>query len=328
MTGRRGRADREVAEATGGLAVAGDAADPAHAEAVVDRRVDAFGGSTWWSRTPASGSTAQRGDVDDEGWRATIDVNLTGPLCLVRAACRTDDRARRRLDRAGLERDRGFAASTDRRRLRRVEGGPDRPDARRSPSTSGRAGVRANAVCPGWVRTPMGDACDGRARRRAAIPRRGLPARDAARAAAARRRARGDRAVLPRSSRATRPRIVTGDDAAWPTAGRPRSTSAAIAFAIAGGGVVSFDHARTGGVRDRRRVGHRHGRSRCASPARGPRSSVADVRLDAAAETVDADRGRRGARARDRARRARSRPQADAGPRRRARGVRRRCTTS
>ena len=156
VTGRREGPLREVAEATGGLAIAGDAGDPAHAEAVIDRAVAAYGGVDVVIANAATGDGRNAIDVDDEGWQRALDVNLTGPLRLARASLPS------MIERGGgsivlVSSVIALAASTDSAayaatktaliglmRSLAVDFGP--------------RGVRANVVCPGWVRTPMGDA--------------------------------------------------------------------------------------------------------------------------------------------------------------------------
>ena len=69
------------------------------------------------------GGTA--GDVSDETWRATIDINLSGALCLVRAAMPHLEARGTRLDRAGVVGLR-FRRLDIQRRLRGIEGRHDR----------------------------------------------------------------------------------------------------------------------------------------------------------------------------------------------------------
>lgn len=155
VTGRRPGPIAEVAAVTGGMSVAGDAADPAHAGAAVEEAVRAFGGLDVVVANAGVGFGGTAGDVTDDAWRATIDTNLTGALLLVRAAMphlqargggsvvlvssvsglvSSSSSAAYVASKAGMI---GLAKSIA------VDGGP--------------LGVRANALCPGWVRTPMGD---------------------------------------------------------------------------------------------------------------------------------------------------------------------------
>ena len=154
VTGRREAPLRSVAEATGGLAFPGDASDPGHAPAAVAAAVEAFGGLDIVVANAGVGFGGDAGEVSDETWRATLDVNLTGPLFLVRAAM------------PQLE-DRGGAVVL----VSSVSGLVASPSSAAYVASkaaliglvksiavdAGPRGVRANALCPGWVRTPMGD---------------------------------------------------------------------------------------------------------------------------------------------------------------------------
>ena len=155
VTGRRPEPLEEVAEAAGAIAVAGDVADPGHAAAVVDEAIRACGGVDILVANAGAGDSGSAADVRDEGWQRTLDVNLTGPLRLVRAAIPS------MTERGGgsivlVSSVLGLTASTDSAaygttktamiglmRSIAVDFGPH--------------GIRANAICPGWVMTPMGD---------------------------------------------------------------------------------------------------------------------------------------------------------------------------
>lgn len=155
VTGRRREPLEAIAAEVGGLAVQGDAADPAHANQVVDATVAAFGGLDVVVANAGidrPGSVIEVADVD---WHRTFDVNVTGPLMLLRAAIPV------MLDRGGgsvvlvssvnglanapraVAYDASKAALISLARSIAVDFGP--------------RGIRANAVCPGWVSTPMGD---------------------------------------------------------------------------------------------------------------------------------------------------------------------------
>ena len=155
VTGRRPEPLEEVAAETGGLAVAGDTADDGHVRAAVATAVEAFGGLDVVVANAGLGFGGAAADVDDERWQRTLDVNLTGAFRLARAAIPRAGRTGRRLDRPGLERERARERYRE-RRLRRVEGGDERL-ARSLAVDYGPKGIRANAICPGWVITEMGD---------------------------------------------------------------------------------------------------------------------------------------------------------------------------
>jgi NAD(P)-dependent dehydrogenase (short-subunit alcohol dehydrogenase family) len=155
VTGRRREVLERVAADIGGLAVPGDAADPAHATEVVRSTVDAFGGIDVVVANAGIDRPGSVGDVTDADWHRTIDVNLTGPLMLLRAAIPV------MLDRGGgsvvlvssvnglANAPRAVAYDASKAGLISL--------ARSIAVDYGPRGIRANAVCPGWVTTPMGD---------------------------------------------------------------------------------------------------------------------------------------------------------------------------
>jgi meso-butanediol dehydrogenase/(S,S)-butanediol dehydrogenase/diacetyl reductase len=155
VTGRRPEPIAAVAEEIGGLAVAGDAVDAEHAAAAVEAARRSFGGLDVVVANAGVGFGGTAGDVPEDTWRRTIDVNVTGPLLLVRAALP-----------AMLERGGGAIVLVS-----SVSGLVSSP-ASAAYATSkaallglmrslavdyGPSGIRTNAVCPGWVETPMGD---------------------------------------------------------------------------------------------------------------------------------------------------------------------------
>jgi meso-butanediol dehydrogenase / (S,S)-butanediol dehydrogenase / diacetyl reductase len=155
VTGRRREPLEHLAAELDGIAVPGDAADPAHADEVVDAAVAAFGGIDVVVANAGIDRPGSVVEVTDDDWHRTIDVNLTGPLMLLRAAIPV------MIDRGGgsvvlvssvnglanapraVAYDASKAALISLARSIAVDFGP--------------RGIRANAVCPGWVVTPMGD---------------------------------------------------------------------------------------------------------------------------------------------------------------------------
>ena len=156
VTGRRREVIQEMAAELGGLAVAGDAADPAHAAEVVDATVAAFGGIDVVVANAGIDRPGSAVEVTDADWHRTIDVNLTGPLMLLRAAIPV------MIGRGGgsvvlvssvnglANAPRAVAYDASKAGLISL--------ARSVAVDFGPRGIRANAVCPGWVVTPMGDA--------------------------------------------------------------------------------------------------------------------------------------------------------------------------
>lgn len=159
VTGRRSEPLAVVADEVGGRAVPGDTSDPAHAAEAVATAVDTFGGLDIVVASAGidlgGGASGSAGDVDDERWQRTLDVNLTGPLVLTRAALP-----------AMVERGAGsivLVSSVNGLASAKRSVAYDTSKAgligltRSLAVDYGPQGIRANAVCPGWVVTPMGD---------------------------------------------------------------------------------------------------------------------------------------------------------------------------
>ena len=155
ITGRREGPIRSVADEIGGVAVPGDAADPAHATEAVRAARDRFGRLDIVVANAGLGSGGSAGDVTDQAWGHTMDVNLTGPMLLVRAGLPL------LLERGSgsivlVSSVSGLVSSTD--SVAYVTSKTALLGLMRSLAVDyGPRGVRTNAVCPGWVVTPMGD---------------------------------------------------------------------------------------------------------------------------------------------------------------------------
>jgi NAD(P)-dependent dehydrogenase (short-subunit alcohol dehydrogenase family) len=155
VTGRRPEPIAAISAEIGGLAVAGDTTDDTHVRAAVAAGREAFGGLDLVVASAGGGFFGAAGDVDDQAWQQTLDVNVTGALLLVRAALPS------LIERGGgsivlvsstaaLVSGRGNAAYVTAKaamvglvRSLAVDYGP--------------LGIRANALIPGWVVTPLGD---------------------------------------------------------------------------------------------------------------------------------------------------------------------------
>jgi NAD(P)-dependent dehydrogenase (short-subunit alcohol dehydrogenase family) len=155
VTGRRPEPLEVVAAETQGLAVPGDATDPEHAPALVAAAVELFGGLDIVVANAGAGYGGSAGEVDDERWTRTLEVNLTGALRLVRAALPA------LLERGGgsivlVSSVSGLVSGTDGAAY--VTSKTAMLGLARSIAVDyGPRGIRANALCPGWVVTPMGD---------------------------------------------------------------------------------------------------------------------------------------------------------------------------
>jgi len=154
VTGRRSGPIEEVAAATGGLAVVADTGDPAAAERAVAETVARFGGLDALVCNAGIGGEGSLRDLDPATWDDVVRINLTGPFLTARAAISHLADARGAI--VTVSSVAGLRASPDSlaycaskaglamlTQCIAVDHGPD--------------GVRANCVCPGWVRTPMAD---------------------------------------------------------------------------------------------------------------------------------------------------------------------------
>ena len=155
VTGRRPEPLEEVADEISGLALPGDIADPAQAPAVVAAAVERFGGLDVLVANAGVGFGRAAGDVEDEQWLRTLDVNLSGPLRVVRAALPA------MLDRGGgsivlVSSTSGLVAATESAAYVSSKHGLIGL-ARSLAVDYGPKGVRTNALCPGWVVTALAD---------------------------------------------------------------------------------------------------------------------------------------------------------------------------
>ena len=155
ITGRRPEPLDALADEFDALALPGDVGERADAEAAVAATVEHFGGLDGLvlnaGRSGAPGSLLE---VDPDGFADVHRVNVLGSLVTARAAIRPL-----------LERKGALVAVSSVAGLRAA------PDSVAYCSSKaalvmlvqciavdhGPAGVRANVVCPGWTRTPMGD---------------------------------------------------------------------------------------------------------------------------------------------------------------------------
>jgi meso-butanediol dehydrogenase / (S,S)-butanediol dehydrogenase / diacetyl reductase len=158
ITGRRERALEAVIETLPAgtvVACAGDVADPGDAERMVAKVLEFGGKLDVLVNNAGVGAVGSVVGHDFALWRQTLDANLTGPFLLMRAAI------------PHMIRDgRGSVIS-----ISSVAGVRCSPEsaayctskaglimlAHQVALDYGRYGIRSNAGCPGWVRTPMSE---------------------------------------------------------------------------------------------------------------------------------------------------------------------------
>jgi NAD(P)-dependent dehydrogenase (short-subunit alcohol dehydrogenase family) len=155
VMGRRREPLAAVAAEVGGIAIAGDAAAAPDAERAVAEVVERYGGLDVLVANAGGEGGGAVGRVDDETWDAGMRANLRSCFTASRAALSELVSRRGSIvvvsSIAALAAGPHMAGYTTAKaallgltRSLSVDYGPD--------------GVRVNAVCPGWVRTPMADA--------------------------------------------------------------------------------------------------------------------------------------------------------------------------
>jgi NAD(P)-dependent dehydrogenase (short-subunit alcohol dehydrogenase family) len=155
ISGRRREPLEAVARETGAMAVVADTGDPADASRAVAEALTAFGNL---ELLVCNAGVSMGGTVEEqslEGWEAVLRTNLTGAFLAMRAALpalvESNGSVVTIASDAGLRAGPASAAYCSAKaglvmltQCVALDYGP--------------RGVRANCVCPGWVRTPMADA--------------------------------------------------------------------------------------------------------------------------------------------------------------------------
>ncbi|MEU9702409.1 SDR family oxidoreductase [Streptomyces sp. NPDC047981] len=154
VSGRRPEPLRLVAEETGALAVPSDISAPDAVRALVDAAVGAHGRLDGVVLNAGIGRGGGVGEVTLDDWDAVLRTNLTGPFHLLRAALPHLLEARGAVvavaSVSALRNGVGNAAyATSKAALLQL--------CRSLAVDYGAAGLRANTVCPSWVRTDMAD---------------------------------------------------------------------------------------------------------------------------------------------------------------------------
>jgi meso-butanediol dehydrogenase / (S,S)-butanediol dehydrogenase / diacetyl reductase len=154
ITGRRREPLDQVAAETGALAVVADAGDPADSQKAVEAAKSAFGRLDLLVCNAGIGLGGTVEEQTPEGWDAVLRTNVTGAFLACRAALPELVQTKGSIVtissdaglRAGLRSAAYCTAKAGLIMLTQciaLDYGPQ--------------GVRANCICPGWVRTPMAD---------------------------------------------------------------------------------------------------------------------------------------------------------------------------
>jgi meso-butanediol dehydrogenase/(S,S)-butanediol dehydrogenase/diacetyl reductase len=148
-------AAREV-EAAGGSAtwIAGDVSNPAGADQAADAAISAYGRLDVLVCNHGVGDSLPTGEDTLQAWDRTLQINLTGAFLIARAALP------HLLERQGsvvtVSSTSGWLAGPGWASYCTSKAGLIMLT-RCLANDYGPRGIRANCVCPGWVRTPMGE---------------------------------------------------------------------------------------------------------------------------------------------------------------------------
>jgi NAD(P)-dependent dehydrogenase (short-subunit alcohol dehydrogenase family) len=154
VTGRRREPLEQVAAQTGGLAVVSDTSDAGSVRAAVDAAVERFGSLHVLVCSAGTGASGAVADQTPERWQGVIETNLTGAFLAAGAAL------------PHLLESRGAVVTVSSLGGLRVSPESAAYGASKAGLIMltqsialdyGPQGVRANCVCPGWIRTPMAD---------------------------------------------------------------------------------------------------------------------------------------------------------------------------
>jgi len=154
VAGRRIEPLESVAAAIGGVALATDAADTDSARSAVATVLERFGHLDVLVANAGGHGFAAAGVTDDAAWESAMRANLTTAFVMARESLSALIRSQGQIvvisSLAGLFAGPSVAGYTV---GKHALIGLTRTLAR----DYGRHGVRVNAICPGWVRTPMAD---------------------------------------------------------------------------------------------------------------------------------------------------------------------------
>jgi NAD(P)-dependent dehydrogenase (short-subunit alcohol dehydrogenase family) len=157
LVGRRRAPLDETAAGIDGdaLAVEADVGRASDAEAAIARAVEAFGGVDVLVNNAGVGDSGPILDETLERWEETLRTNLTGAFLMTQ--CALPHLLERRGSIVNVSSINGFVAGPGWTSYCVSKAGLIMLT-RCVAADYGRRGVRANVVCPGWVRSPMADA--------------------------------------------------------------------------------------------------------------------------------------------------------------------------
>jgi NAD(P)-dependent dehydrogenase (short-subunit alcohol dehydrogenase family) len=154
ITGRRREPLDAVAAETGALAVQADTGDPVDTDQAVAAAKEAFGRLDVLVCNAGIGLGGTVEEQTPEGWDAALRTNLTGAFLASRAAMPELVRAKGSV--VTISSDSGLRAAPRSAAYCAAKAGLIMLT-QCIALDYGPLGVRANCVCPGWVRTPMAD---------------------------------------------------------------------------------------------------------------------------------------------------------------------------
>jgi NAD(P)-dependent dehydrogenase (short-subunit alcohol dehydrogenase family) len=154
VTGRRPGPIEEIAAELGGLAIVADSGVEADANRAVAETVERFGGLDALVLNAGIGGSGNLLDLDPETFERVLRVNVTGAFLTARAAI--SHLLERRGAIVSVSSVSGLRASAESLAYSTSKAGLTMLT-QCIAVDHGPAGVRANCICPGWVRTPMAD---------------------------------------------------------------------------------------------------------------------------------------------------------------------------
>jgi meso-butanediol dehydrogenase/(S,S)-butanediol dehydrogenase/diacetyl reductase len=155
IAGRRLQPLAAVAAETGAITVVADTGRPEDAQEVVDAARRAFGRLDVLVCNAGVGASGTVEEQTPEGWDSVVRTNLTGAFLACRAAL--PELVRTRGSIVTISSDAGLRAGPRSAAYCTAKAGLIMLT-QCIALDYGPRGVRANCICPGWVRTPMADA--------------------------------------------------------------------------------------------------------------------------------------------------------------------------